>query len=31
MSLNLIRALHRHLGFPADVLIQPAKRKRPAA
>ena len=31
LSLNMIRALHRHLGIPAEVLIQPTKRKPRAA
>jgi HTH-type transcriptional regulator/antitoxin HigA len=31
LSLNMIRALHRHLGIPAEVLIQSTKRKPRAA
>jgi len=31
LSLNMIRALHRHFGIPAEVLIQPTKRKPRAA
>jgi hypothetical protein len=31
LSLNMIRALHKHFGIPADVLIQPVGRKRRAA
>jgi HTH-type transcriptional regulator/antitoxin HigA len=31
LSLNMIRVLHKHLGIPAEVLIQPARRKRRAA
>jgi HTH-type transcriptional regulator/antitoxin HigA len=31
LSLNMIRALHRHLGIPAEVLIKPTKRKPRAA
>ena len=31
LSLNMIRSLHKHLGIPAEVLIQPVRRKRRAA
>jgi len=31
LSLSMIRALHRHFHIPAEVLIQPAKPRRPAA
>jgi HTH-type transcriptional regulator/antitoxin HigA len=31
LSLNMIRALNRQFGIPAEVLIQPIKRKRRAA
>ena len=31
LSLNMIRALHRQFGIPAEVLIQPTKRKPRAA
>ena len=31
LSLNMIRALHRHFGIPAEVLIQSTKRKPRAA
>ena len=31
LSLHMIRALHRQFGIPAEVLIQPVKRKRRAA
>jgi len=31
LSLNMIRGLHRQFGIPAEVLIQPMKRKRKAA
>ena len=27
LSLNMIRSLHEKLGIPAEVLIQPARRK----
>jgi hypothetical protein len=27
----MIRALHKHFGIPAEVLIQPVRRKRRAA
>jgi HTH-type transcriptional regulator / antitoxin HigA len=31
LSLSMIRALHQKLGIPAEVLIQPVKRRRRAA
>jgi HTH-type transcriptional regulator / antitoxin HigA len=31
LSLRMIRALHEKLGIPAEVLIRPVKRRRPAA
>src|SRR5579863_3384644 len=31
LSLNMIRNLHKKLGIPADVLIQPSRRPRRAA
>ena len=31
LSLNMIRALNRQFGIPAEVLIQPITRKRRAA
>ena len=30
LSLNMIRSLHEKLGIPANVLIQPARKKRVA-
>lgn len=31
LSLAMIRALNKHLGIPAEVLIQPTNRRRRAA
>jgi HTH-type transcriptional regulator/antitoxin HigA len=31
LSLNMIRAIHDHFGIPAEVLIQPSRKKPRAA
>lgn len=31
LSLNMVRKLHKKFGIPANVLIQPTRRRRPAA
>jgi HTH-type transcriptional regulator/antitoxin HigA len=30
LSIGMIRRLHKHLGIPAEVLIQPSRKKRAA-